>query len=108
VLSFSLSAAGEMDPSLVVKKPGAAVNTDRLRRALLYRSCLERTRRRPYVQLIHDVLRGDWSLFTRPDKLAAAWKVVQPALSTPHRLAPTRKARGARHRPENSPDRVAG
>jgi glucose-6-phosphate 1-dehydrogenase len=29
-----------------------------------------------YARLIHDVLLGDRSLFTRPDGLAHAWRVV--------------------------------
>ena len=37
----------------------------------------------PYVRLIHDVLLGDRSLFTRPDGLAAVWDVAEPLLSTP-------------------------
>ena len=41
----------------------------------------------PYVRLIHDVLLGDRSLFTRPDGLAAAWKVVTPLLERPPRLS---------------------
>jgi glucose-6-phosphate 1-dehydrogenase len=39
----------------------------------------------PYVRLIHDVLIGDRSLFTRPDGLASAWNVLQPVLD--HRPA---------------------
>ena len=34
----------------------------------------------PYVRLIHDVVIGDRSLFTRPDGLAHAWAVIQPLL----------------------------
>jgi glucose-6-phosphate 1-dehydrogenase len=37
----------------------------------------------PYVRLIHDVLLGDRSLFTRPDGLAAVWKVAEPLLTNP-------------------------
>jgi hypothetical protein len=100
VLSFSLSGAGEIDPSLVVKKPGTALNTDKATTRVALSELPGANPLSPYVRLIHDVLRGDWSLFTRPDKPAAAWQVVQPALPTPPRVAPTRKARGARHRPE--------
>ena len=42
----------------------------------------------PYVRLIHDVLLGDRSLFTRPDGLAAVWKVADPLLSNPPPLVP--------------------
>jgi glucose-6-phosphate 1-dehydrogenase len=41
----------------------------------------------PYVRLIHDVLLGDRSLFTRPDGLSSAWKAVRPLLDSPPRLA---------------------
>jgi glucose-6-phosphate 1-dehydrogenase len=34
----------------------------------------------PYVRLIHDVLIGDRSLFTRPDGLAAVWRAAEPLL----------------------------
>jgi glucose-6-phosphate 1-dehydrogenase len=37
----------------------------------------------PYVRLIHDVLLGDRSLFTRPDGLAAVWQVAEPLLTNP-------------------------
>ena len=42
----------------------------------------------PYVRLIHDVLIGDRSLFTRPDGLAAVWKVAEPLLSNPPQIVP--------------------
>ena len=42
----------------------------------------------PYVRLIHDVLIGDRSLFTRPDGLAAVWKVAAPLLDNPPKAAP--------------------
>src|SRR5206468_4130800 len=41
----------------------------------------------PYVRLIHDVLIGDRSLFTRPDGLAAVWKVAGPLLTSPPKVA---------------------
>ena len=40
----------------------------------------------PYVRLIHDVLLGDRSLFTRPDGLAAVWKVADPLLQNRPRV----------------------
>jgi glucose-6-phosphate 1-dehydrogenase len=42
----------------------------------------------PYVRLIHDVLLGDRSLFTRPDGLAAVWEVAGPLLSSPPAVSP--------------------
>jgi glucose-6-phosphate 1-dehydrogenase len=42
----------------------------------------------PYVRLIHDVIIGDRSLFTRPDGLAAVWEVAGPLLNTPPQVIP--------------------
>ena len=42
----------------------------------------------PYVRLIHDVLIGDRSLFTRPDGLAAVWKAAGPLLDNPPKPLP--------------------
>src|SRR6476620_5778780 len=47
----------------------------------------------PYVRLIHDVLIGDRSLFTRPDGLASAWNVLEPVLD--HRPAVQRYEQGS-------------
>ena len=66
---------------MVVKGPGPELDlttTDA-------RSCWARSTARdalpPYVRLIHDVLIGDRSLFTRPDGLAHAWEAIDPVLT---------------------------
>jgi glucose-6-phosphate 1-dehydrogenase len=87
VLSFSLSGAGEIDLSLVVKKPGTGLNTDQVTTRLPLSDVPGADPLPPYARLIHDILIGDRSLFTRPDGLAATWNVVQPVLSNPPRLA---------------------
>ena len=51
------------------------------------RRCAARDPLPPYVRLIHDVLIGDRSLFTRPDGLAAVWKVAGPLLTSPPKVA---------------------
>ncbi len=79
VLSFSLAGDGEIDLSVVAKKPGAGVALDTARVALPLSTLADADPLPPYVRLIHDVLIGDRSLFTRPDGLAAAWNVVEPA-----------------------------
>lgn len=38
--------------------------------------------RLPYARLLGDAIRGDGSLFTRDDCVEAAWRVVDPVLST--------------------------
>jgi glucose-6-phosphate 1-dehydrogenase len=88
VLSFSLAGNGEIDLSLVAKKPGAALELDVARASIPLSGLKGADPLPPYVRLIHDVLLGDRSLFTRPDGLAAVWKVAEPLLTSPPPVAP--------------------
>jgi glucose-6-phosphate 1-dehydrogenase len=88
VLSFSLAGNGEIDLSLVAKKPGPALDLDVAHSSIPLSGLAGAYPLPPYVRLIHDVLIGDRSLFTRPDGLAAVWKVAEPLLSNPPRIAP--------------------
>jgi glucose-6-phosphate 1-dehydrogenase len=83
VLSFSLAGDGEIDLSLVAKKPGPALDLDVAHASIPLASLHGADPLPPYVRLIHDVLLGDRSLFTRPDGLAAVWDTAEPLLSTP-------------------------
>src|SRR6202041_1349697 len=83
VLSLSLAGDGEIDLYLVAKKPGPALNLDVARASIPLASLHGADPLPPYVRLIHDVLIGDRSLFTRPDGLAAVWQVAEPLLTTP-------------------------
>jgi glucose-6-phosphate 1-dehydrogenase len=83
VLSFSLAGDGEIDLFLVAKKPGPALDLDVARAAIPLASLHGADPLPPYVRLIHDVLIGDRSLFTRPDGLAAVWQVAEPLLTRP-------------------------
>jgi glucose-6-phosphate 1-dehydrogenase len=80
VLAFDLGGEGAIELSLVAKRPGPALDLDvgdvRLRLADLP----EGDPLPPYVRLIHDVLTGDRSLFTRPDGLEQVWRTAQPLL----------------------------
>jgi glucose-6-phosphate 1-dehydrogenase len=88
VLSFSLAGDGEIDLSLVAKKPGAGLSLDPATAAIPLSGLRGADPLPPYVRLIHDVLTGDRSLFTRPDGLAAVWKVAGPLLDSPPGIAP--------------------
>jgi glucose-6-phosphate 1-dehydrogenase len=88
VLSFSLAGNGEIDLSLVAKKPGAALDLDVARASIPLSGLKDADPLPPYVRLIHDVLAGDRSLFTRPDGLAAVWAVAEPLLTSPPPVAP--------------------
>jgi glucose-6-phosphate 1-dehydrogenase len=86
VLSFSLAGDGEIDLSVVAKKPGPVLDLDVAHASIPLASLPGADPLPPYVRLIHDVLLGDRSLFTRPDGLAAVWDVAEPLLSRPPRV----------------------
>jgi len=91
VLSLSLAGDGEIDLSLVTKKPGPALDLDVAHASIPLAGLPGADPLPPYVRLIHDVLLGDRSLFTRPDGLASVWEVAEPLLSGPpqvHSYAP--------------------
>jgi glucose-6-phosphate 1-dehydrogenase len=87
VLSFSLTGDGEIELRLLAKKPGADLRTEQATVKLPLGALPQAQPLPPYVRLIHDVLLGDRSLFTRPDGLAAAWRTIQPILDNPPRVA---------------------
>ncbi len=88
VLSFSLAGDGEIVLSLVAKKPGPTLDLDIAQATIPLASLHGADPLPPYVRLIHDVLLGDRSLFTRPDGLAAVWQVAGPVLSSPSPVRP--------------------
>jgi len=87
VLSFSLAGDGEIDLSLVAKRPGPGLALDNAKAAVPLATLGGADPLPPYVRLIHDVLIGDRSLFTRPDGLAAVWDVAEPLLENPPDVA---------------------
>jgi glucose-6-phosphate 1-dehydrogenase len=83
VLGFELSGEGEVDLSLVAKAPGPtssgsgpAAATARLPLGTAFHTPTLPA----YSRLIHDVLMGDRSLFTRPDGLRHVWEVADSLL----------------------------
>ena len=88
VLSFSLAGDGEIDLSLLAKKPGPGLALDHGTASLPLSGLAGANPLPPYVRLIHDALTGDRSLFTRPDGLAAVWKSVGPLLENRPGVAP--------------------
>jgi glucose-6-phosphate 1-dehydrogenase len=88
VLSFSLAGNGEIGLSLMAKKPGPTLDLESAQTSIPLANLRGADPLPPYVRLIHDVLLGDRSLFTRPDGLAAVWDVAGPLLANPPRVAP--------------------
>jgi len=80
VLTLSLAGNGAIDLSMVVKEPGPGLNLTVTNASVALGDVAGADALPPYVRLIHDVLIGDRSLFTRPDGLASAWAVLQPVL----------------------------
>ncbi len=80
VLTFDLASDGAIDLSLLVKKPGVELDAEPATVRLPLAEVSDAEPLPPYVRLIHDVLRGDRSLFTRPDGLAVTWKTIGPLL----------------------------
>jgi glucose-6-phosphate 1-dehydrogenase len=81
VLTFDLAGDGELDLSLIVKKPGPTLALSRAHTVLPLRTVLGGHPLPPYPRLIHDVLLGDRSLFTRPDGLEHVWQVTDTLLA---------------------------
>jgi glucose-6-phosphate 1-dehydrogenase len=91
VVSFSLSGSGEIDLRLVAKQPGVELEFDVAHASIPLSALPNADPLPPYARLIHDVLLGDRSLFTRPDGLAAVWQMAEPLLRarpTPEPYAP--------------------
>jgi glucose-6-phosphate 1-dehydrogenase len=88
VLSFSLAGDGEIDLTLVAKKPGPGLNLDMAKAPIPLAGLPGADPLPPYVRLIHDVLIGDRSLFTRPDGLQSVWTTAAPLLTNPPQVVP--------------------
>jgi glucose-6-phosphate 1-dehydrogenase len=88
VLCFSLAGDGDIDLSLVAKKPGPGLDLDVAHASIPLASLRDADPLPPYVRLIHDVLLGDRSLFTRPDGLSAVWEAAGALLAKPPQIKP--------------------
>jgi glucose-6-phosphate 1-dehydrogenase len=86
-LTFALAGDGMIELRLLTKKPGVELEVEPATIRLPLADLPGAEPLPPYVRLIHDVLLGDRSLFTRPDGLSAAWRAVQPILDAPRRPA---------------------
>jgi len=93
VLGFDLGGEGAIELSLVAKRPGPALELDVGDVRLPLADLPAGDPLPPYVRLIHDVLTGDRSLFTRPDGLEQVWRTAEPLLD--HPPAPEPYAQGS-------------
>ncbi|GAC69452.1 glucose-6-phosphate dehydrogenase [Gordonia soli] len=86
VLTFDLAGDGAIQLTLTVKRPGSGTDLDVARMEVPLDTLGDGLP--PYARLIADVLRGDRSLFTRPDGLAHVWEVATPVLQHPPEVHP--------------------
>ena len=80
VLQFSLAGSGTVRVRTVVKEPGVTLELGVSDADIDLATVKDGHPVPPYARLIHDVLLGDRSLFTRPDGLAHVWDVASPLL----------------------------
>ncbi len=73
ILGFELSGDGEIDLGLVIKQPGPEMTLGVGTTVLPLGSASNGPPLPAYSLLLHDVLTGDRSLFTRPDGLEHVW-----------------------------------
>jgi glucose-6-phosphate 1-dehydrogenase len=78
-ISLSLKGSGELDITVVTKKPGPEIAFT-ARPAPLPLSDGDGPDLPAYSTLLRDVLVGDRSLFTSPEGLEAAWRTLAPVL----------------------------
>jgi glucose-6-phosphate 1-dehydrogenase len=79
VLSISMAGDGRIDLTVVIKRPGTELELEPATVSLPLNS-VRGDSLPPYARLLHDVLVGDRSLFTRPDGLEHVWEVAAPLL----------------------------
>jgi glucose-6-phosphate 1-dehydrogenase len=80
VLQFSLAGSGTVRLRMVVKEPGVTMGHGVSDADIDLAAVRNGHPVPPYARLIHDVLLGDRSLFTRPDGLQHVWDVAAPLL----------------------------
>jgi glucose-6-phosphate 1-dehydrogenase len=76
VLTFDLAGDGRIELTLVAKEPGVTLRLGSATAQLPLGTTFKTTVLPAYARLLHDVLMGDRSTFTRPDGLEHVWKVA--------------------------------
>jgi glucose-6-phosphate 1-dehydrogenase len=76
ILTFKVSGSGAIDLQMVIKAPGPEFSLTTSTTDLKLECVDGGDPLPPYVRLIHDVIIGDRTLFTRPDGLGYAWDAI--------------------------------
>jgi glucose-6-phosphate 1-dehydrogenase len=87
-LRFLIKPGGQVALEIQVKAPGGEMVSHPVELTYRYDERTEEPREEAYQRLLDDALDGDQRLFARADGVEAAWRVVEPVLtssSSPHR-----------------------
>src|SRR5262249_39936172 len=80
VLAFRIQPDEGISLSFSAKRPGMQLDLHQVRFEFNYKDSFDGSLPEAYERLLLDALRGDATLFTRSDELAAAWEFVTPIL----------------------------
>ena len=80
VLTFRIQPQEGIALDFSAKRPGMSLDLEPKRLSFDYAGSFQRPLPEAYERLIFDALRGDPTLFMRPDELEAAWGFVTPIL----------------------------
>jgi len=82
-LTFDLADDGSIAASFLAKTPGPDIKLSEARMEFAYGDPADSGVLEAYERLLHDVLIGDHTLFTRADGIERLWEVVNPVLEDP-------------------------
>jgi glucose-6-phosphate 1-dehydrogenase len=79
-LIFHIQPDQEIEVRFHAKRPGPAMNLQKVSMRFDYREAFEAARAVGYEVLLHHVMCGDAMLFSRTDLVESAWRIAQPIL----------------------------
>jgi glucose-6-phosphate 1-dehydrogenase len=90
-LTLELGAPEGISATFLAKVPGPSIELGEATMTFRYEGAFGSPLVEAYERLLHDVLIGDHTLFTRADAIERAWEIVAPVLADPppiHMYAP--------------------
>ena len=82
VLAMRIQPDEGISLKIVAKVPGQGVQIEPVSMDFLYGSSFSRQSPEAYERLLHDVMVGDSTLFTRKDEVEAEWSIITPILES--------------------------
>lgn len=88
-LIFDLGDPGSISAEFLAKVPGATMQIGAARMTFSYEQSFQAANQlEAYERLIHDVMIGDRTLFTRADGIERLWEISTPLLEDPPPVEP--------------------